>query len=668
MHTNQLIHTSSPYLLQHAHNPVQWQPWSEGALQQAQSANKLMVISIGYSACHWCHVMERESFENDTVAELMNAHYINIKIDREEHPDLDHFYMSAVQMMSGQGGWPLNVIALPDGRPVWGGTYLPRDRWMEVLSKVNDLYQREPERVIEYANLLEQGLTESELLPPPPADPWSRATLLPWCQQVQERFDTVRGGPNRAPKFPMPALLAWYLHAGHALGEVVLAQQAHRTLENMAYSGLRDQIGGGFFRYSVDADWKIPHFEKMLYDNGQLLEVYAQAYRMQPNPLYREVCQEMAQFFSTDLTSPQKALFSALDADSEGMEGKYYLFSPEEIQQILPQQHREVIEYLGIGSHGLWEHGLSHPQAKMSPAAFEETQHALGFAQQWPGMRLSLWTARNLRTKPGTDTKQLMAWNAMAISGLTEAYRAFGDDMWRAKAVALARASLTLFWTPEGEPAHQWSGGQQEHTALADDHAFMIKALLDVHEITGDESWYRQARNLTLRAIDVFSEPDGPLFYMAPRAATRARLPQAEVEDNVIPSANAQMAHNLYLMGLLEGNTAWLDRSREMYLAIAGKIERYPEGYYHWLTLATTWAHPTAEWIIVGPDAEALYQQALPYLAPGTPVRWSDKPSDLPCFKHRFTAGKTAIFVCFEGACHMPVYSVAEALKTAAHE
>jgi uncharacterized protein YyaL (SSP411 family) len=663
MHTNSLIHSSSPYLLQHAHNPVNWQPWSAEALAEATAQNKLIVISIGYSACHWCHVMEKESFENDSVAQLMNAHFINIKIDREEHPDLDHFYMSAVQLMNGQGGWPLNAIALPDGRPVWGGTYLPRNRWMEVLAKVNDLYQREPERVIEYATLLEQGIAESELLPPPPPDPWASSTLLPWMEQVQTRFDTVRGGPNRAPKFPMPGLLSWYLVAGQALGVDPMVQQAHRTLHHMAYSGLNDVIGGGFFRYSVDADWKIPHFEKMLYDNAQLLEVYAQAYRYRKEETYREICLEIAQFFKNDLQSPEKGLYSALDADSEGMEGKYYLFTPEEVQHILQKNALATAAYLGIGTHGLWEHGLSHPQAKMSAETFEKSQNAPGFAQHWPTIKTQLLIARSRRVKPGTDTKQLMAWNAMAISGLAEAYRAFQDPAWKAQAVALGQACTTLFFTPEGEPRHQFSGGRPMLAALADDHAFAIKAFLDLHEITGQWAWYNKARQLTLRTLDQFSAAEGPLFTMAPQQETRARLPQSEVEDNVIPSSNAQMAHNLYLLGLLEGNTTWTDRARAMYLAMAGRIERYPEGYYHWLKLATTWAQPSAEWIITGPDAESIYLEALNNLPPGTLIRWTDQPSELACFKNRFTLGKNAIFVCNEGSCKMPANSLQEALQ-----
>ena len=285
MATNNLINSTSPYLLQHAHNPVNWEPWGEEALRRAAEEQKLLVVSIGYSACHWCHVMEHESFEDTAVAHLMNERYVSIKIDREELPDLDHYYMQALQLMSGQGGWPLNCIALPDGRPVWGATYLPKERWMEALTKVSDLYRQNPEKVLEYADMLQEGIQSAQLIPNPATTQFEAENLHGWLENSIDRFDTILGGPNRSPKFPMPALMHFYLSAGAQLPLPSLSHHAHLTLRTMALSGLHDQIGGGFYRYSTDAEWKIPHFEKMLYDNALLLEAYARAYRHQPNPL-----------------------------------------------------------------------------------------------------------------------------------------------------------------------------------------------------------------------------------------------------------------------------------------------------------------------------------------------------------------------------------------------
>ncbi|HXC03914.1 MAG TPA: DUF255 domain-containing protein, partial [Bacteroidia bacterium] len=363
MFTNSLIHESSPYLLQHAHNPVNWHAWNETAWEQARKENKLVLISIGYSACHWCHVMEHESFEDTTVARIMNDHFVCIKVDREERPDIDQIYMTAVQLMSGHGGWPLNCITLPDGRPVYGGTYFRKQEWMNVLFNLADLWKTEPDKALHYASQLTDGIRQAELITVKPEALLPVAeTLLNCWDKWSRRLDPKDGGPNKAPKFPLPNNYLFLLH----FGESELVPEATRkqirehfrlTLHQMAFGGIYDQIGGGFSRYSTDAAWKVPHFEKMLYDNAQLLSLYAEAYRINPDPLYKRIALETVAFLNRELLSPDGVYCSALDADSEGVEGKFYVWTPEELQTLSGPDYPLLAAYYEINETGYWEHG-----------------------------------------------------------------------------------------------------------------------------------------------------------------------------------------------------------------------------------------------------------------------------------------------------------------------
>jgi len=363
-HTNSLIHETSPYLLQHAHNPVKWMPWGDEALEKAKKENKLILISVGYSACHWCHVMEHESFEDETVAKIMNDYFVCIKVDREERPDIDQVYMMAVQLMTGQGGWPLNCFALPDGRPIYGGTYFPKKNWINILLNLVDLQKEQPDKMEDYANQLTQGLKLAELIKVNTNETDFKKELIINCyNNWKERFDNVDGGPNKAPKFPLPNNYQFFLRLSTdpsptlPEGERVdLLEHINLTLTKMAYGGIYDQIGGGFARYSVDHYWKVPHFEKMLYDNAQLVSLYCEAYAVTKNSLYKNVVYETLEFIERELTAPNGGFYSALDADSEGIEGKYYVWTKEELQNILKDDFNLFADYYNINKLGLWEH------------------------------------------------------------------------------------------------------------------------------------------------------------------------------------------------------------------------------------------------------------------------------------------------------------------------
>ncbi|MEH6406693.1 MAG: thioredoxin domain-containing protein, partial [Leeuwenhoekiella sp.] len=360
-YTNDLINETSPYLLQHAHNPVNWKPWSEKALEEAKNDDKLIIVSIGYSSCHWCHVMEHESFEDTAVANVMNADYVSIKVDREERPDVDNVYMNAVQLMTGAGGWPLNVIILPDGRPVWGGTYFPKDNWVDALKQIADLHKNNPEKLEEYATKLQQGLQEMDVVSLKEGSPkFDKNLLSSSVEKWSQSFDTIQGGLRRAPKFMMPNNYQFLLRYGYQQDDKKLSDFVNTTLEQMAFGGVYDQIGGGFSRYSTDMKWHIPHFEKMLYDNGQLLSLYSDAYLLKQDPLYKETVYQTVDFIKREMLDTSGGFYSALDADSktasgELEEGAYYVWTKAELKKLLKDDFSLFSEYYNVDNYGFWE-------------------------------------------------------------------------------------------------------------------------------------------------------------------------------------------------------------------------------------------------------------------------------------------------------------------------
>jgi len=429
-YTNELIHETSPYLLQHAHNPINWQAWSLKALNQAKTENKLLLISIGYSACHWCHVMEHESFEDMEVAKMMNDHFVCIKIDREERPDIDHIYMTAVQILTGRGGWPLNCIALPDGRPIWGGTYFPKENWMPALKAVAGFYAENRIQTEEYATKLQIGIEQNSLVPIAGESTETDFLLLPSIlKKWDPQFDTKYGGTKGEPKFMLPNNWQFLLRAGQEFLDEKIVNQVKLTLKKMAFGGIYDQVGGGFARYSTDEIWKVPHFEKMLYDNAQLLSLYSEAWKIDQDPLYQQVISETVSFLKRELHSPENGFYSALDADSEGEEGKFYTWQKPELERLIDSDYELFIEYFNINSDGFWEHNqyiLMRTEENESFTAtyqlsIEELESKI---RNWKQILLA---EREKRIRPGLDDKILTSWNAMIISGLISCYNAFGN-------------------------------------------------------------------------------------------------------------------------------------------------------------------------------------------------------------------------------------------------
>src|SRR5690606_283152 len=451
---NKLHSETSPYPRQHQFNPVEWYPWGEEALQKAKIENKLIIVSIGYSACHWCHVMERESFEDETIAKLMNEHFVSIKVDREERPDIDQIYMVAVQLMTGQGGWPLNCVCLPDGRPIYGGTYFQPEQWKQFLLQLVAMWNEKPALANDYAERLTSGIRQSEQLPLAPIpERYTKEDLAAIVTPWKERYDKRAGGYRGAPKFPLPNNWRFLLRYGALMDDPGVVEHVHFTLRKIASGGIYDHVGGGFARYAVDEGWHIPHFEKMLYDNAQLVSLYAEAWQQQPIVQYKRVVDETLQWVQREMTSPQGGFYCALDADSEGVEGKFYTFQRHEIEAVLGEDAELVIRYFGVTEKGNWEE--EHTNVLEIDIDADRMAHAAGFsAHEWETVladaKGKLRDYRSKRIRPGLDDKLLTAWNAMMLKGFVDAYRVFNVPTYLDVALANAAFIRTQLYTEDG--------------------------------------------------------------------------------------------------------------------------------------------------------------------------------------------------------------------------
>lgn len=663
-YTNRLIHESSPYLLQHAHNPVDWYPWGKEAFEKARKENKLVIISIGYAACHWCHVMEHESFEDTATANLMNKYFVSVKVDREEHPDVDKIYMQAVQLMTGHGGWPLNVVALPDGQPVWGGTYFPRDKWQNALRQLAEMWQKEPDKFYKAAEQLEKGIRQAEnQLVNIRKDQAIDTTLLSqatgfWLQHRDKQY----GGFNRAPKFPMPSQYRMLLRAAYHTRHAELMQFVRLTLDKMMQGGIYDHVNGGFARYSTDKRWHIPHFEKMLYDNAQLLSLYANAYKMFGDEEYRQVIDETARFVERELRDSTGAFYSSLDADSRDAsgrltEGAYYVFTRDELQQTIGNDFPLFEKYYNINDYGLWEDGKYHLIRTMSDREFVSHYNISldKLREKVRSWKQKLYALRQKRARPRLDDKTLTSWNALMIEGLTDAYEATGNKHYLDLALQNAHFLYRQQIRPGGGLWHTYKNGQSKIPAYLDDYALLISASLRLFETTGDTLWFNRARQLTGYVQKHFYNPQSGLFYYTENEANHLIIRPVETDDNVIPSSNAVMAINLFRMGSLEGNAEHIRQSRQMLLKIQNQIKRYPPGYYQWLQLWMNFRFPFYEVAITGPQAADFVRQMRKVYLPHTVLAWSVTESDFPLLQNRFVPGRTLIYICRDGACKLPL-------------
>ncbi len=664
--TNQLANESSPYLLQHAHNPVNWYPWGEEALAKAKAENKMLIISVGYSACHWCHVMEHESFEDTLVAQLMNKHFIAIKVDREERPDVDQIYMTAAQLITGKGGWPLNALALPDGRPFYAGTYFQKNNWMKVLEYFVDMQSKNPASILEQAEQVTQGIRSTENVP------LSTETALSSKKDLDNGFDAwkknadpIKGGGNQAPKFPMPCMWNYLLQYGasHHNDEAISLVEA--TLDNMAYGGIYDHIGGGFARYSTDVNWHVPHFEKMLYDNGQLVSLYSHAWQKTKNPKYEDVVHGILAFVNREMTSKEGGFFSSKDADSEGEEGKFYVWSKSEIMELLGEESKLFEDFYQVTKIGNWEHGKNILYTKESIKRYAERKNrdVSEVRKSLNASRSILMTKRETRIKPALDDKILTAWNGLMMRGYVDAYRAFGNKEYLQKAIDNANFVLNQAKNKEGGLNRNYKNSLSTVPGFLDDYAFTISAFIDLYQATFEEKWLAEALELSEYAINHFFDKKSGMFFYTNRNHANLIARKMEVADNVIPSSNSEMAKNLLYLGHYYYNQSYVNKARQLYLNVKNDIQKNLYFYANWASVEAHFTQPLFEVAIVGKNWKEKRAELDKNYLPNVLIMGGKNEGTLQLLEGKYMKGNTMIYVCQDKACKMPETEVSKVLE-----
>lgn len=681
---NRLQYETSPYLLQHAHNPVDWYAWKPEAFERAKREDKPILVSIGYSTCHWCHVMERESFENPDVAAIMNEHFINIKVDREERPDVDHIYMEACVIMSGSGGWPLNCFLTPDGRPFLAGTYYPpmpafnRPSWPQLLHHVANVYRNRRQDVEEQANRLLENIqktnshflskSEVELAGDNPLNPVVTHNIF---QSLKKNFDTQDGGFGGAPKFPGSMALQFLLDYYYFTGEKEAIEHVIFSLDRMIRGGIYDQLGGGFARYATDRAWLIPHFEKMLYDNALLVGLLADAYKVTAKPIFKRAIEETLAWIAREMTSPEGAFYSALDADSEGEEGKFYVWSAEEVAAACPSAEDAALfcAYYGVEPAGNWEgHNILWCPLPLEAFAVEVGQSPEALENRFASIRARLMAQRDLRIRPGLDDKILLAWNALLVSGYAKAYTALGNVDYKNAAVRNLDFLLAKFKKDEqGAFYHTYKkvgkNEQTQYDAFLDDYAYLIAALLDVYEISLETRYLRQAADLTEYTLTQFFDDTRNLFYFTSKDQRDVVLRKIELYDNALPSGNSTMVQNLHRLGLIWGKMQYIELAGAMLKEMLSGAERYPSSFARWANALLHMVYPMLEVAVIGNEASSLSLEFQQNFIPNKVLMGASTANDeFPLLAGRDTQDKTKIFVCRNYACQLPVETVAEAL------
>jgi uncharacterized protein YyaL (SSP411 family) len=664
---NSLINESSPYLLQHAHNPVNWHAWNDAALAKARQENKMLLISIGYAACHWCHVMEHECFENEEVATLMNKDYICIKVDREERPDVDQIYMNAALLINGNGGWPLNALAMPDGQPFFAGTYFPKDNWMRLLKYFADIYETEPSKLEEQAANVSKGIRDIEHIPLNTAtSSFDKTDIETMFSNFQKRIDLEKGGTKGAMKFPMPSIWEYLLQYHYFFGNTYALKAVKTTLNNMAHGGIYDQVGGGFARYATDTNWHVPHFEKMLYDNAQLVSLYSHAFQITKNPMYKRVVYESLEFVKRELTSPEGGFYSSLDADSEGEEGKYYVWSFEEIKSILKEDAALYCDYYGITRQGNWEHGKNIPDINYGDKISIE-KYSLsddGLNKRLSLLNKKLLAARAARVLPGTDDKILTAWNALMTTGFIDAYKAFEEEEYLALAKQNIDFLLKNICNPDHSLFRNYKNGRATIFAFLDDYSFLISALIKYYQASFDEFYLHKSKNITEYVEAHFFDKKTGMFLYTDDQHSSLIARKMEVTDNVIASSNSEMAKNLFLLGMYFENDSYTEQSIQMVKNVRDDVKSNVQYYSNWAQALIAQVHSFYEIAIVGKKwKEKLTGFQKNYLPDLLYSGGEGSNTNLPLLSAKLIENKTMIYVCKDKTCNIPVQEVAEALR-----
>lgn len=665
-YTNKLIHESSPYLLQHAYNPVNWYPWGKEALDKAKKENKLIIVSIGYAACHWCHVMEHESFEDEEVAKFMNENFIAIKVDREERPDIDQVYMDAVQLITGSGGWPLNCIALPDGRPIYGGTYFQKAKWIDMLSQVNAFFKQNPEKAEQQAKLLTEGVQTNEMIIANTEKTELKISDLNTIfDNWKSNIDYEDGGHKRAPKFPMPVGYQFLLHYNYLTQNDDALKAVTTTLNKMADGGIYDQIGGGFSRYSVDAYWKVPHFEKMLYDNAQLVSLYSFAYQQSKDPKYKTIVEETLEFIHRELTSEEGGFYSSLDADSEGEEGKFYIWTKSELQKVLGDNADLIIDYYNVTESGNWENGqnilFKSDNDRKIAKKYKITEKEL--AKRVLEAKKILLEDRAKRIRPGLDDKILTSWNALMLKAYVDAYRIFDNKEYLRIALTNAKLINTKLKASDGRLNRNYKNGKASINGFLDDYAFTISAYISLYQATFDEKWLNEAHQLTSYTLEHFYDKNSGMFYYTSDIDAALIARKMEISDNVIPSSNSEMAKNLFVLGHYFYKDDYINKAKQMLNNAKQNAIKSGAYYANWSILMAWFASNQYEVAIIGKDFETKRKEFDTHYLPHIFLLGGKNEGNLTLLQNKLVEGQTTIYVCQDKVCKIPTREVKDTLK-----
>lgn len=652
---NQLAKSSSPYLREHADNPVHWQEWGDDVLAYANEKNKPIIVSIGYAACHWCHVMERESFMDTAIARIMNENFVCIKVDREERPDIDQVYIQAAELSSGNAGWPLNAFALPDGRPFYAATYFPRDQWEAILNQAQGAFKKDILSLARQASGIRNNIRYKDSLDfaVGSREPAFIKDFLNSVPALTANLDTSLGGLKGRAKFPMPSVGEFFLQYSHITNDKQTANWVKLTLDEIAYGGIYDQIGGGFSRYVIDSAWHVPHFEKMLYDNGQLVSLYAHAFEKFGDSLYLRIVDESLAFVASELTSQDGAFYSSINADSEGEEGKFYVWTEDEIKSALGERASDITTLFSLSNEGNWEKG-KNILFIMREQRDEKTIRAIA------PLKRALADVRSKRVRPSTDEKILASWNAMMLVGYVDAYRATGNQRYLEVAKRNGMFLNENMVSRNNEIYHAYLDGQTGAKGFLEDYAWTAKAFISLYQVTFDASWLNRAQQITDVALKKFGKQNSALYFFAPDDQRNPLSRKMEVYDNVIPSSNSVFAEVLYILGEYLQNDGYQKKAID---AVAQALKDDPAvGLYlsNWARLAQITQVQPFEVAVTGPDALMMASQIQRGYHP-TALILGGNEEDLPLLENK-VGEVTTIYVCRNRVCKQPTTDIKEAL------
>ena len=653
-HTNELINESSPYLLQHAHNPVNWHAWNEKTLQLAKDEDKPLLISIGYSACHWCHVMEHESFEDEEVARLMNENFVCIKVDREERPDVDDIYMNAVQIVSGSGGWPLNCFALPDGRPFWGGTYFPKQKWMSLLTQIAEMYQSRRDDLEEQAKSITQSVNNNNLFSAlEEKQEFTEKGAKKFYHGMRSSFDMQEGGTTGSPKFPMPSRYEFLMNYYYQTGDKAVLDYVELSLKKMAFGGIYDQLGGGFARYSVDAKWKVPHFEKMLYDNAQLVSVYGHAYQLTGSKLFKSVISETLEYVEREMTSPEGAFYSSLDADSNGEEGEFYGWTSQDLKEVLGDDATLFMDYYHVDKEALWEGNnnvLLRTETLQEFTAMKKLD-ADKLETSFADMKRKLMQYREKRIRPALDDKILTSWNALMLKAYVDAYSALGNQKHLDAAIKNGEFISSKLMDGDGKLCHSYKDGKKTANGFLEDYALTINAFIQLYQSGFDEKWLNLAKKLFDYSLRHFYNKETGVFYFTSDADPGLIARKVDLYDQVIPSSLSVMARAANDLGWYFDEKTYREISQKLLSGILPKILQYPNSFTNWGSLLIELSYGKYMVSISGKEAVERGNEISKAYLPNKLLIGSLGKSNQPHLSERFVPGETRIYVCTETAC-----------------